>query len=263
MDIYEPLLGKGKPEIGLLLENLLPRDSLATSIVSSYLGFVELENYRSIWPPFHFYNGKKYEKDYFMDGIVKYDLVPIAVKLGQRIKGKDYKEETNQNLSISDLELYKYLISNTYNSGIVEKRILYPFIRTVLAEKYISEGKSDLCFSQGKEARIKITPRSWEEVEDEMRKHLPFKKLGEVEPWEYKSEEVTTRLKDETIYFSGSIDSYFAERTKLAINYEEKVKEKSQKGLFYAISWTALADLKEIKEEVGDVEQIRKKLFRE
>ena len=262
IEIYGPLLGERKPEIGLLLENLLPRGSLVASIVSSYLGFVEAEKYGSIRPPFYFYNGEKYEKDYLMDSLIKYDLIPIAVtKPEERVKGKDYTEKSDRRLSISDLELYKYFISNTYNSGVIGKRMLYPFIRTVLAEKYLSEGKSDLCFSQGEETRVKLTLRSWEEVEDEIRRHLPFKKVVEAGPWGYRSENSTTRLKDNTLYFPGSIGAYFAEKTKLSVKYEEKVKEGVRKGLFYALSWAALADLKEIEEEIGDVEHIRKMLF--
>jgi hypothetical protein len=262
IDIYRPLLGKKKPEIGTLLENLLPQDSLVISIVSSHLGFVESKKYEFIRPPFHFYNGERYEKDYLMDGIIKHDLSPIAVsKPEEKIKGKEHKEKYNQRLSISDMELYKYFISNTYNSEIIGKRVLYPFIRTVLAEKYLGGGKSELCFRQGEDTRVKLTPRSWEEVEDEIRKYLPFKKLGEVEPWEYNSERVATHLKDETLYFSGSIGAYFAEKTRLAVNYKEKVRGKTSNGLFYALSWTVLANLKDIKEEVGDVENIRRKLF--
>jgi len=263
IDIYRPLLRKKEPDIGKLLENLLPSDSLVTSIASSYLGFAESKKYEFIRPPFYFYNGERYEKEYLMDSLIKHDLVPVAArKPEKRIKGEESKKKYNQALSISDLELYKYFISNTYNLGIVEKKILYPFIRTVLAERYLSEGKSDLCFGQGKEARIKIFPKSWEKAEDEMRKYLPFKKLTETEPSEYKSKKVATRLKDETLNFSG-VNGYFAEKTKFAVNYEEKVKEKYRKGLFYVLSWATLADPKEIKEEMGDVEQIRKKLFGE
>jgi hypothetical protein len=260
IDIYKPLLGKGEPEIELILENLLPQDSLVISIVSSYLGFLELEDYRDIRPPFHFYNGEKYEKDYLMDSLIRHELVPVAVsKPEEKVKGKDHKEKSDKSLSISDLELHKYFI---YNSVIVEK-IMYPFFISVVAEKYLSGKRSDLCFRYDEENKIRIFPRSWEEKEDEIRRHLPFKKLGEVGTWEYKSENSTTHLEDGTLYFPGSIGAYFAEKTKLAVEYEEKVKEKSRKGLFYVLSWATLADLKEIKEEIGDIEQIRKKMFRE
>jgi len=261
IDIYKPFLREKEPDIGKLLENLLPSDSLVTSIVSSYLGFAESKKYEFIRSPFYFYNGERYEKEYLMDGLIKHDLVPIAApKPEKRIKGKESKDKSNQSLSISDLEIYKYFIYNTYNSGIIGKTMLYPFIRTVLAEKYLSGGKSDLCFGQGEGTRIRIFPKSWEKAEDEMRKYLPFKKLPETEPWEYKSKKVATRLKDETLNFSG-VAGYFAEKTKLAVNYKEKVKGKTNNGLFYALSWTALANLKEIEEEIGGVEQIRKKIF--
>jgi len=262
IDIYKPFMKEKEPDIGKILESILPSDSLVTSIVSSYLGFADSKKYEFIRPPFYFYNGESYEKEELMDSLIKHDLVPIAApKPEKRIKGERSREKYNQRLSISDLGFYNYFIYNTYNSGIVEKRILYPFIRTVLAERYLSEGKSNLCFSQGKDERVKLIPKSWEKAEDEVRKYLPFKKLGEVKHWEYKSKKVTTHLKDETMNFSEYIDSYFAEKTNLAVNYEEKVKEKSRKGLFYALSWATLADLKEIKEEMGDLERIRKKLF--
>jgi hypothetical protein len=260
IDIYKPFLMEKEPDIGKLLGNLLPSDSLVTSIVSSYLGLAESKKYEFIRPPFYFYNGERYEKEYLMDSLIKHELVPIAApKPEKRIKGKEIKKESNQWLSISDLELYKYFISN---SVIIEK-MLYPFLITVVAEEYFSEGRSDLCFNYDKETRIRIFPKIWEEMENEIRRNLPFKKVGGLEPWEYKSEKVENHSKDETLHFKGSIDSYFAEKTKLAVNYEEEVKEEYRKGLFYALSWATLADLKEIKEEVGDVEQIRKKLFRE
>jgi hypothetical protein len=249
-----------KPGIGKLLENLLPSDSLVMSTVSSYLGFAESKKYEFIRPPFYFYNGEGYEKEYLMDSLIKHELVPIAVpKPEKRIKGKEIKKESNQWLSISDLELYKYFISN---SVIIEK-MLYPFLITVVAEEYFSEGRSDLCFNYDKETRIRIFPKIWEEMENEIRRNLPFKKVGGLEPWEYKSEKVENHSKDETLHFKGSIDSYFAEKTKLAVNYEEEVKEEYRKGLFYALSWATLADLKEIREEIGEVEQIRKELFGE
>jgi hypothetical protein len=261
MDIYKPLLGDGKPEVGLLLRNLLPQYSLVTSIVSSYLGFIGLRESDDIRTPFGLYNGGKYSRGRWMESLIKYGLVPIAAhKPEERIKkGEEYKEESDKNLIVSDLGLYKYLMSN---SGVIGKRTLYPFLGIVIAEKYLGEGKSDLCFShfgQGDDTKVKITPKSWEEVEEEIKRYLPFKKVDGTGLWNYRSEKVATYSKDEILHFPDYKEAYLAEKTKVAAKYEEKVKEKTRKGLFLALSWSALADPREI----GDVERIRKKLFEE
>jgi hypothetical protein len=261
MDIYKPLLGEGKPEVGLLLRNLLPQHSLVISVVSSYLGFIGLRESEDIKTPFWLYNGGKYSRGRWMESLIKYGLVPIAVhKPEERIKkGEEYKEESDKNLIVSDLGLYKYLMSN---SGVIGKRTLYPFLSIVIAEKYLGEGKSDLCFShfgQGDDTKVKIIPKSWEEAEEEIKRYLPFKKLDEAGPWKYSSEKAATYSKDEVLNFPDYKETYFAEKTKVAVNHEEKVKEKTKKGPFLALSWSAQADLRKI----GDVERIRKKLFEE
>jgi hypothetical protein len=263
IDVYKPLLKDKKTDIGKLIENILPSDSLVMSIVSSHLGFYESKKYEFIRPPFHLYDGEKYEKEYLMESLIKHSLISIAVpKPEEKTKDKEVRKKSNQRFSISYLDLYKYFISNTYSSGIIGEKIIYPFIRTVLAEIYLSGGKSDLCLSHGEE-RVRIFPKSWEKVEDEIIRHLPFKKVDEAEPWEYKSEKVETHLKEETMSFMGYIDAYFAEKTKLAVDYEERVKDRIRKGLFYSLSWATLANLKEIEEEIGDFEKIRKRLFEE
>ncbi len=261
MDIYKPLLGDGKPKIGPLLRNLLPQYSLATSIISSYLGFVGLKESDDIKTPFGLYNGGRYDRGRWMESLIKHNLVPVAVhKPEERIKKDEkYRKESDKKLLVSDLELYKYFVSN---SGIIGKRTLYPFLSVVIAEKYLREGKSELCFShfdQGEKAKVKITPKSWEGVEEEIKRHLPFKNLDEAGTWKYSSEKVATYSKDEILNFPYYKDTYFAEKTKVAVNHEEEVKEKTRKGLFLALSWSTQADLREI----GDVEQVRKKLFGE
>jgi hypothetical protein len=257
-DIYRPLLGEGKTEVGLSLRNLLPQDSLVTSIASSYLGFVGLREADEIKTPFGLYNGGKYSRVSWMDSVINYGLVPIAAHKPEEVekKGEEYKEKSEKKLIVSDLELYKHFI---FNSGAIERTKLHPFLSTVIAEKYISKGKSDLCFSHGEEAKVKLTPKSWEEAENEIKKHLPFKKVDGTKSWEYRSENVSTYLRDETMDFSDYTESYFAEKTKVAVNYEEKVNEKTDRGLFFVMSWTAQV----IKREVGDVEQVRRKLFGE
>jgi hypothetical protein len=261
MDIYKPLLGEGKPEVGLLIRNLLPQYSLTTSIISSYLGFVGLRKSDDIKTPFGLYNGGKHDRRRWMESLIKYGLVPIAVHKPEEItkKGEEYKKESDKGLLVSDLELYKYFMSN---SGVIGKRTLYPFLSIVIAEKYLGEGKSDLCFSrfsQGEEKKVKITTKSWEEVEEEIKRYLPFKKVDGTGTWKYRSEKVATYSKDEIFHLPNYKETYLAEKTKVAANYEEKVKEKTRKGLFLALSWSVQVDLR----ETGDVERIRKELFEE
>ncbi len=286
INIYYKLLSE---ERELVLESLLPQDSLVTSVLSSYLGHVASKESVVIVPPFELYteksekegeeneedeenyNEEEYDEEsydeenhnekYSIEDLTIRSLTPIAVRKPiKREKGKDYRKKSDQDTLLSNLEFYNYFISNSEIIG--DRLTLHPFTIAAIFEKYLAGGKSDLCFSQDGKIKVKITPKIWEDMEDEIKKRLPFKKVDEARSWEYRSKELSTHTKEETLRFYNEYhfyesDTYSVEKTKLAVNYEERVKEKIRRGLFYVLSWTTLADPK----KVGDVEKIRKRLF--
>ncbi len=255
VDIYRFLSESSYPEKELILESLLPRDSLVTSVLSSYLAHMASKESVVIVPPFGLYNVENVDKEYLMEKFIGNNLTPIAVKRPEkRENGKEYKRKSDRDIRMSDLDFYKYFISNSEVIG--DRLMLYPFVAAAIAEKYLFGGESELCFSQDGKIKVKITPKSWEDLENEIKKNRPFKRVDEAGSWEYRSKERSMRIKDEILSFPDS-DVYSVEKTKLSFNYDKRVKEKISEGLFYVLSWAALADL----EEVGDVEKVRKKLF--